>query len=138
MKVVISGGSGLIGRAICQALLAAGHEPVVLTRDLGRASRLPAGVRAVAWNPPGQGDWAAELASAGAVINLAGESIGRWPWTAGRKKALWESRVAATRAQIVDALPLVADAVPLGTTTATVSVEPARLRVAAPLPGAIS
>ena len=47
-------------------------------------------------------------------------------------------RVAAARAQIVDALPLVADAVPLGTTTATVSVEPARLRVAAPLPGVIS
>jgi diacylglycerol kinase (ATP) len=41
-------------------------------------------------------------------------------------------RVAATRARLTEPLPLVADALPLGTTTATVSVEPARLRVAAP------
>jgi membrane protein DedA with SNARE-associated domain/diacylglycerol kinase family enzyme len=39
-------------------------------------------------------------------------------------------RVSATRARLTEALPLVADAVPLGVTTATVSVEPARLRVA--------
>jgi membrane-associated protein len=39
-------------------------------------------------------------------------------------------RVSATRARLTEPLPLVADAVPLGVTTATVSVEPARLRVA--------
>jgi diacylglycerol kinase (ATP) len=38
-------------------------------------------------------------------------------------------------AALTEPLPLVADAIPLGTTTATVSVEPARLRVAAPRPG---
>jgi len=41
-------------------------------------------------------------------------------------------RVSATRARLTEALPLVADAVPLGVTTATVSVEPARFRVASP------
>jgi membrane-associated protein len=45
-------------------------------------------------------------------------------------------RVAAARARLTEPLPLVADAVPLGVTTATVSVEPARLRVAFPGPGA--
>ena len=45
-------------------------------------------------------------------------------------------RVAATRARLTEPLPLVADAVPLGTTTATVTVDPARLRVAFPEPGA--
>jgi diacylglycerol kinase family enzyme len=45
------------------------------------------------------------------------------------------SRVSATRARLTEPLPLVADAVPLGVTTATVSVEPARLRVASPHPG---
>ncbi len=45
-------------------------------------------------------------------------------------------RVSATRARLTEELPLVADAVPLGVTTATVSVEPARLRVASPRPGA--
>ena len=46
------------------------------------------------------------------------------------------SRVSATRARLTEPLPLVADAVPLGVTTATVSVEPARLRVASHRPGA--
>jgi membrane protein DedA with SNARE-associated domain/diacylglycerol kinase family enzyme len=46
-------------------------------------------------------------------------------------------RISATRARLTEQLPLVADAVPLGVTTATVSVEPARLRVASPnSPGA--
>jgi diacylglycerol kinase (ATP) len=44
-------------------------------------------------------------------------------------------RVSATRARLTEPLPLVADAVPLGVSTATVSVEPARLRVASPHPG---
>jgi diacylglycerol kinase (ATP) len=44
-------------------------------------------------------------------------------------------RVSGRRAELSQPLPLVADAIPLGTTTATVSVEPARLRVAAPRPG---
>ena len=100
MNVVLAGGSGLLGRAICDALLAAGHEPVVLTRDPRETSRLPAGVRAVAWDPPESGDWAAELADANAVINLAGESIGRWPWTSRRKTVLLESRRQATRALV--------------------------------------
>ena len=46
------------------------------------------------------------------------------------------SRVSATRARLTEPLPLVADAVPLGVTTATVSVETGRLRVASHLPGA--
>lgn len=112
MKVVIAGGSGLIGRAICQALLVAGHEPVVLSRDPSGASGLPSGVRVVAWEPPAQGPWATELADAGAVINLAGASIGRWPWTASRKKALLESRLQPTRALIAALAALPADTRP--------------------------
>jgi diacylglycerol kinase family enzyme len=41
------------------------------------------------------------------------------------------TRLSAERVRVTEPLPLVADAVPLGTTTATVTVEPARLRVAA-------
>jgi diacylglycerol kinase (ATP) len=46
------------------------------------------------------------------------------------------TREATTRVELTKPLPVVADAVPLGTTTATVTIEPARLRVAAPLAGA--
>jgi membrane-associated protein len=45
-------------------------------------------------------------------------------------------RVRATRARLTESLPLVADALPLGNTTATVTVEPARLLLASPAPGA--
>jgi diacylglycerol kinase (ATP) len=45
------------------------------------------------------------------------------------------TRVSTRRAELIEPLPLVADAVPLGTTTATVSVDSHRLRVAAPGPG---
>jgi hypothetical protein len=47
------------------------------------------------------------------------------------------TRVSASRAEIIEPLPLVADATPLGTTTATVSVVPARVRVATPAPAAV-
>jgi diacylglycerol kinase family enzyme len=47
-------------------------------------------------------------------------------------------RISTTRAELTEPLPLVADAEPLGTTTATVSVVPGRLRVAAPSPGGIA
>jgi uncharacterized protein (TIGR01777 family) len=101
MKVVVAGASGLIGRALCTELAQRGHRPVVLSRNPRRRA-VPA-ARVVAWRPPGRGDWGGELAGAGAVINLAGESVGRWPWTPARRRALRESRIVATRT-IVDAL----------------------------------
>lgn len=101
MRVVVAGGSGLIGRAVCAALREAGHEPVALTR--ADSDRLPDGTRAVTWHPPETGFWTEELAGAGAVINLAGETVGRWPWTARRKRLLRESRLVPTRA-LVDAI----------------------------------
>jgi uncharacterized protein len=103
MKVVVAGGSGLIGRAVCAGLIEAGHEPVVLTRNPARASARMPGVRLMAWDPRSAGAWRDELGGAGAVINLAGETIGRWPWTARRRADLVESRVGATRA-LVDAI----------------------------------
>ena len=105
MKVVIAGGSGLVGRALAIDLRDDGHEPVVLTR--GRGSGLPDGVRAVTWDPAKPGAWAAELRHATAVVNLAGESVGRWPWTAHRKRQLRKSRIEVTRS-LVDAIAALA------------------------------
>jgi uncharacterized protein (TIGR01777 family) len=100
MKVVISGGTGLIGRQLVQSLLADGNEIVVLTRHLGSAqAAFPPAVRPVVWdartvNP----SWTQSLAGAEAVINLAGASIGGQPWTSARKRVILKSRVEATRA----------------------------------------
>jgi uncharacterized protein len=98
MKVLVAGGSGLIGRALAARLLERGDDVVVLSRNPGRAQVRP-GVRVIGWEPQKAdgGAWTQELATADVVVNLAGESIGRWPWTPRRKKALRESRIVATR-----------------------------------------
>ena len=48
-KVILAGGSGLIGRALAADLVRAGAEVVVLTRSIG-ARRLPPEVRPVRWD----------------------------------------------------------------------------------------
>jgi uncharacterized protein (TIGR01777 family) len=104
MRVVIAGGSGMIGRHLTRALLADGWAVDILTRDVGRTSdRLPEGARAVAWTPDSPGGLETVLDDADGVINLAGVSLGPRPWTPGRKRAILGSRLAATAA-IVAAL----------------------------------
>jgi uncharacterized protein len=102
VKVVIAGGSGLIGRALCAALMDAGHEPVVLTRNPTQ-SGVPGGVRLVGWHPPDGGTWTSELADAAAVVNLAGASVGGWWWTRRRRRILRDSRIVPT-ATLISAL----------------------------------
>jgi uncharacterized protein len=105
MKVVITGGSGLIGRALAAELVRLGDEVVVLSRSPGRAARrLPAGAEVMAWDPSaGAAPLARLLDGADAVINLAGESVGRWPWTRAVRSAIRGSRMQATQA-LVDAM----------------------------------
>jgi uncharacterized protein (TIGR01777 family) len=95
-RIVVAGGSGFIGEPLVRRLLARGDDVAVLTRH---PSNVRAG-RAVAWNPPSQGNWSDEAANADVVINLAGENVGGGRWTAERKKRIMESRVAATSALV--------------------------------------
>ena len=99
MKVIIAGGSGLLGSALSAALADERHEVVVLTRRSGssHASR----VSQVQWTPDGGvGAWTSALDSADAVINLAGEPIGAGRWSAARKQRIEDSRVLATRSLV--------------------------------------
>jgi uncharacterized protein (TIGR01777 family) len=98
VRVVVAGGSGFIGSELCRQLSAAGHEPVVLTRDPASAApRLGPGVQVQRWHPREPGEWEQALHGADGVINLAGESIGARRWTAAQKAAIRDSRVVATR-----------------------------------------
>ena len=101
MRVVMTGGTGFLGRALADTLATSGYEVVVLTRSASTAPRIGrAGldVRTVAWTPDGSiGPWAAEIEHADAVINLAGESIAAKRWTAAQKQRILDSRVDATR-----------------------------------------
>ena len=92
MRIVIAGGSGLLGRALTARLQHDGDTVAVLTRRPRRAFD-------VAWHPDvPSGPWAETVGAADAVINLAGESISDGRWTAARKATLFDSRVRATRA----------------------------------------
>jgi uncharacterized protein (TIGR01777 family) len=100
MKIVIAGGSGFLGRPLATALAADGHEIVTLTR--GAAAPRGAGhPRTVTWTPDGNTDaWAAEIDGAGAVVNLAGESIAGKRWSDQQKRRIVDSRVQATRSLV--------------------------------------
>src|SRR6266702_2502515 len=103
MKVLISGGSGFIGRRLAESLASDGHDVVVLSRQLVMKDP-PKDVRYVTWDArSAHGDWVRELAGAQSVVNLAGTSIGSWPWTRQRMAELLSSRLSATAA-LVEAL----------------------------------
>lgn len=96
-KVVITGGSGFVGRRLVDVLLARGDQVAVLTRDPSRArGKLAAGARAVAWTPEKDGAWTDELEAADAVIHLAGEPVAQ-RWTPEVRARIVSSRVDSTR-----------------------------------------
>jgi uncharacterized protein (TIGR01777 family) len=103
MRVVITGGTGLIGRAAARDLGAAGHDAVVLTRDLGKVKGLPPGVRAVQWDGRTGDGWASLLDGDTAILHLAGEGIADGRWSEERKRRIRDSRVVSGQA-VLDAI----------------------------------
>lgn len=99
-KVLITGGSGLIGSALTRELAGAGYEVVVLSRSPERVEGLPAGARAVGWDAATADGWGGEAEEARAVVNLAGENLASGPWTEARKRRIRESRLRSTRAVV--------------------------------------
>ena len=101
-KVVVAGGTGLIGRALVSALADDGAEVVVLSRRPGREG-LPE-ARIVGWDGRTvAADWVRELVGAAGVVNLAGASIGAGRWTRRRKRLILDSRTEST-STLVDAI----------------------------------
>ncbi len=100
MKVVITGGSGLIGQALSRQLAGGGHQVAILSRDPGRAQSLPSGAQAVAWDGRSSRGWEQAADGADAIINLAGANLAEGRWTETRKREIIESRVNAGRAVV--------------------------------------
>lgn len=99
MNYLITGGTGLIGRALSRNLLAAGHSVTVLSRRPSQPASIP-GVKVTGWDARTPNGWERDLESADAVIHLAGENIGSWLWTKARKARILSSRVETGRAII--------------------------------------
>ncbi len=92
MHILITGGTGFIGTALCPQLLIDGHQITVLSRHPEKVlrqygSRVQS-IRRLTEYP--------EDAPLDAVINLAGEGIADRPWTIARKQQLHASRVTLT------------------------------------------
>jgi uncharacterized protein (TIGR01777 family) len=91
MRVLISGASGLVGSEVARQLNASGHEAIKLVR------RKAAAADEVEWNPAlGQipGDL---MDSIDAVVNMAGATTGKIPWTKKYKQEIVNSRIDSTR-----------------------------------------
>ncbi len=91
MRIAVTGSTGLVGTALVSRLTADGHEVIRFTR-----SPSP-GPGAARWDPAGGTIDDGALAGAGAVVHLAGRSIGAPRWTAGVRREILGSRVNGTR-----------------------------------------
>lgn len=98
MRIIITGGTGLIGSALAREMGGVGHEVIVLTRDPAKSGPLPPGTRAVQWDGKTAAGWSSLLDGDTAIVNLAGESIAAGRWSEARKRRIRESRVASGRA----------------------------------------
>lgn len=92
MRILLTGGTGLLGRALCRHWRGSGHALTVLSRRPARVATL-CGVDVAAigslaeWTPDQTFD---------ALVNLAGEPIVDRPWTQARKQRLRASRIGVT------------------------------------------
>lgn len=102
MRVIITGGTGLIGRALAADLLKDDHEVIVLSRRPERATNLPTGMRVERWDARTAEGWGALIGGADAIVNLAGATIAGL-WSASRKRRIRDSRLNAGRA-VVEAI----------------------------------
>lgn len=100
MRVLITGGTGSIGRALAANLAADNYEVIVLSRTPGEAKDLPAGVRAEKWDGRTASGWAHLADGAHAIVNLAGANLSSQRWSDERKKVLLDSRVNAGKAVV--------------------------------------
>ena len=99
MKIVVTGGTGFLGAALCRALVGDGHQVTVLTRrEPEDHATAKDGLTWFGWAPEhDRGAWPKQIDGADAVVNLAGESIAARRWTDTQKARIRSSRIAVTQ-----------------------------------------
>jgi hypothetical protein len=100
MRVVITGATGFIGRALCKALYK-DYEIIALSRDASRAGKTVGDwAKVVEWDGRTTGSWFQQANGAFAIINLAGENVASGRWNESKKAGILHSRLDCTRAVI--------------------------------------
>jgi uncharacterized protein len=92
MNIAITGSTGMVGRALTEALVADGHSVRPVVRRPG-----PNPEREIRWDPAGGTIDAAAFNDIDAVVHLAGEGVASHRWSSDVKKRILDSRVLGTR-----------------------------------------
>jgi uncharacterized protein (TIGR01777 family) len=101
MKILMTGATGLIGRALCQKLKSENHTIVGLSRSPEKSAQLAVD-ELLKWDSLSHLPLA-YLQGVDAVVHLAGEPVAEGRWTDERKKRIRESRIVSTR-NLVEAM----------------------------------
>jgi uncharacterized protein (TIGR01777 family) len=106
VRVLVTGATGLIGTALCDALLDRGDEVVGLSRDPANAGAARPGIDWHPWEPVLERPAAEAFAGVDGVVNLVGETIAQ-RWDEETKRRIMESRRTATHnlVQTIATLP---------------------------------
>ena len=101
MRVLITGGTGLIGTALVKSLRDSNCEVTILTRSPDRhQASTPNGVRLEKWDGETAEGWGHLVSQVDAVVNLTGEGIANGRWSTTRKERIRESRIRAGNALV--------------------------------------
>jgi len=100
--ILITGGTGLVGKALGQALLQKGYQVIILSRQAGKPSAV-ANLSYAQWNVESQTIDRAAIEKADYIIHLAGAGVADKRWTKKRKQEILDSRVNSSKL-IVDSL----------------------------------
>ena len=93
-RAIVSGGTGLVGSAVCRELVNDGWEVIVLSRKVATRS---SHYRVVEWDGRTANGWSDLINSSTVLVNLAGENPGANLWTAEVKDRILTSRLNAIR-----------------------------------------
>jgi uncharacterized protein (TIGR01777 family) len=88
--IVVSGASGMLGRALGAFLSTGGHRVLRLVRGAAKSED------EIAWDPAAGTIDAAKLEGVYGVVHLSGENVGEGRWTSAKKRAIEESRTKST------------------------------------------
>jgi len=108
VRILILGGSGLVGRALAADCVKDGHAVSIVCRHPERAVGMGSGIEVVAWDGHSAAGWGHRVDGADAIVSLAGESLGGrnlfqiffQRWTNAKKRRILESRVNAGKAVV--------------------------------------
>jgi uncharacterized protein (TIGR01777 family) len=101
--VLITGGTGLVGKALGQALLEKGYHVIILTRNAGEKNTTTGKLQYAEWNIEQKHIDKDAIGAADYIIHLAGAGVADKRWTKKRKQEIADSRVNSSRL-IVDSL----------------------------------